>query len=860
MKTGGKILLVCAVSLFMSASPGIVRADETPASCGLTDIDSYSGVIIESCVDPQFPPIDVWIDGNRMYVARAADHDNPDSQRVRVYDISNVENPVHLDYLDGSQSSVEAVGSVGVGGGNGVAFAANDCDGGCPGPTINATAFESCDGWDSVTLTPGAGWNDEVADQGIHTLFYDTTTGFLFAANNSMSSAGHSVPFWDIPSCPVTASAGIDTISVPFLDNGASHIHEVAVANERLAVSAWTDLVVFDMSGFDGDPDDVDVLAHAEDGQAYHSAWPFESNKYIATEERDGGRFRAYYYLNAVDLVPKGSHQIPGTKTRSYHEVVYAGSSAYASAYQAGLRTWYWDDDEGDLLFGPHFDTSNAEGAQGNAGEPWTWVGALGISAGASQSGRRIVAISNLRDGGSSADQRVFLLSVHTPDSNGCTGITCTATAPTPGGNAPTPDLLVARSTDNGVTQSGKLIRYPTSGSGLGTPSVLTQSGLTAGHDYGYSIATGDFNRDGLIDVAVGAAGQTVGSVKSGRVYVYKRTATGFVLLQTIDQTGLGSNAAGERFGASLAAGDFDHDGDDDLVVGAPAANEVSGQKAGAVFLYRASTSGLATWSVIANTTNVREGDRYGASVVSGDFNGDGTKDFVVAAPQGRVSSASPHSGVIHIYRGVSGALPTFHSRKGQAGLDTDELPDRFGSGLAVGDWNNDNRDDLVVGAPGEHVGDISSGKLYAFLGSNASMLVAWRAVDQTGLDTNEEPDMFARRLTAGDFNADGYDDVAVGAPGEFPGTAPRAGRVYVFRGATTGLLTQVQLDQAGLQTNDDLDGFGERLGAGDWNNDGKLDLIVVAPGMPNGSATNPLFLYKGSASGPIAWQTLTLP
>jgi hypothetical protein len=192
-----------------------------------------------------------------------------------------------------------------------------------------------------------------------------------------------------------------------------------------------------------------------------------------------------------------------------------------------------------------------------------------------------------------------------------------------------------------------------------------------------------------------------------------------------------------------------------------------------------------------------------------------------------------------------------------QTGLDTNEVEDRFGFALASGDFNDDGRADLAVAAPGEHVDGISSGYVYVFLGSSTSTLVASHGLDQDGLDTNEEEDTFGRRLEVGDFNDDGYADLAVAASGEMPGSNPRAGRVYVFKGTSTVLQGQTGVDQGSLDTHDDLDGFGERLAAGDWDEDGKTDLLVVAPGLFHGAASEPLFMYNGTTSGPTAWQTL---
>lgn len=139
-------------------------------------------------------------------------------------------------------------------------------------------------------------------------------------------------------------------------------------------------------------------------------------------------------------------------------------------------------------------------------------------------------------------------------------------------------------------------------------------------------------------------------------------------------------------------------------------------------------------------------------------------------------------------------------------------------------------------------------------------MLITWTSKDQTGLDTNEEGDVFGHAVAAGDFNNDGFDDLAVSALGETVTPGVRSGKVYVFRGSASNLVTQVTLDQSSLQTNDDLDGFGQRLGVGDWNNDGKHDLAVTATGLVSGAASNPMYLFKGSTSGPIAWQSLVVP
>jgi hypothetical protein len=848
------MLLVAGLGVVFAFAPRLARADLQPGACGLTSIDASSAVVIKSCLVPGFDrAVDVAIDGNTMYVARGWDSAYPeDQQLVRAYNISNVESPTLLTSLWGDQSDVYAVAAGGVSAGNGMVFAANDCEAACS-QNVRVTAYNQCDAWSEDLLLNQHTLND----RGMHTVFYDGSGGYLYGANNRQTDDDFYVPFWAIQSCPVADVFSNGAIAVD-LEAGQSHIHEVAGANGRLAVAAWTDTVLFDVS--DGPQNAGSPIARTTAGTAMHSAWPFASNKVLVTEERSGGRLLAFFHESQnPTLVPKGAHKIPSTKTCSYHEVEYVDTQAYASAYQAGLRAWRWIPDDGDLALSAYFDTSNASAPTSCGTDPSAWVGAWGVTFGPKVNQRRIVAISNVPSGG--FDQRVFLLSVYAPDP-GCTDISCTEATPIPAGNAPYQDALLAFGSDDGTTQTGKLVRYPGSASGPGTPVTILQGGLTAGHDYGDEIAVGDFDGDGLKDVAVGAPGQSVGGVDAGVVYVYRRSSAGsYTLLQTLSQAGLGVNASGERFGSALAAGDFNYDGIDDLAVGAPAATEASGKAAGAVFLFRGTASGLQPSTTLTHTSNAREGDRYGHALAAGDFNGDGPDDLAIGAPQGRTSATGPHAGFFDVYKGVAGGIPTFAKRMTQRGLDTDETEDRLGFALAAGDWNNDGRDDLVVGAPGEHIGDVSSGRVYAYLGSFTSTLVTWHALDQSVLDVNEEEDMFGRRLAAGDFNGDGHDDVAISAPGEHPGNAPRAGRVYVYRGTTSSLQPQTRVDQAVLQTHDDLDGFGERLAAGDLNGDGKAELLVSAPGLfGQAEVTNPLYLYGGTAAGPTNWQTMAIP
>jgi hypothetical protein len=282
---------------------------------------------------------------------------------------------------------------------------------------------------------------------------------------------------------------------------------------------------------------------------------------------------------------------------------------------------------------------------------------------------------------------------------------------------------------------------------------------------------------------------------------------------------------------------------------------------AGTVFLFKGSAAGLVPWTTISNNSGANPQDAFGSALAAADFHGDLITDLIIGAPKGKVSVASPLSGVIYIYKGKINAVPVASGKKSQTGLDTDEIEDRFGAALAAGDFNNDGRADLAVGAPGERISDTSSGKAYVFLGNLMSTLTPSVSLTQTGIETDEEEDLFGARLVASDFTGDGLADLAVSAPGEHTATGVRPGRVYIFKRTGATFSPASSLDQAGLESDEDLDGFGWASAAADWSGDGKADLALFSTGLFEGaSGSEPVFLFQGTATGATSWQTLTVP
>ena len=124
---------------------------------------------------------------------------------------------------------------------------------------------------------------------------------------------------------------------------------------------------------------------------------------------------------------------------------------------------------------------------------------------------------------------------------------------------------------------------------------------------------------------------------------------------------------------------------------------------------------------------------------------------------------------------------------------------------------------DLIVGGPGESPGpDPQSGAVFVFAGSPVGLTQGRFLTQADAEGMNEDGDLFGSALTTGDFNADGFDDLVVGAPGEAPFPDPQSGAVFVFTGSSAGL-TQgtylTQSDAGGMNETGDL--FGASLVAG---------------------------------------------
>jgi hypothetical protein len=341
-------------------------------------------------------------------------------------------------------------------------------------------------------------------------------------------------------------------------------------------------------------------------------------------------------------------------------------------------------------------------------------------------------------------------------------------------------------------------------------PTTFFKVTGTAGNALGASArGTGDVNKDGYQDIAVGAPEE--GGVGAVKVFSGKDGS----LIWKFD-----GQAAGDRFGYAVSgAGDLDGDGFDDILVGAPQTHTGIG--------YVQTFSGK-TGQVLLTVNGKNFKDLYGFSVSAiNDIDNDLIPDILVGAPSSLVSE----KGYVQVVSGATGALiDTLHG---------DAVGDQFGSSVRnAGLVDGDSCPDFIVGAPGANsltgyarvYSGCTRGSIYTFTGKQAN--------DFFGLSVSG----------TGDVNGDGQDDVIVGAPGDDTLLAD-SGSATVYSGKTGLELCTEHGKAPGAILGASVSG------AGDVNNDGFADFIVGAPffcGSPTDAGYARVLKLSGSNAVPI--------
>jgi hypothetical protein len=317
----------------------------------------------------------------------------------------------------------------------------------------------------------------------------------------------------------------------------------------------------------------------------------------------------------------------------------------------------------------------------------------------------------------------------------------------------------------------------------------------------------GDTNRDGVPDVVAGAPG-------GGKVFIY--SGKDGRVLQTLtaeDKT--------DAFGRHVtSAGDVDHDGYDDVLVGAPG-NAAAGKGAGRAYVYSGRDGRkLMTW------TGERAGDGFG-STVAGQTKG-GRTVLMVGAP----GAGPAKTGRVYVYGGLS-AKPLFV-------LESDASGSAFGSMFMSipGDLDGDGVPDLYVTDFTNTAKGPSTGRAYVFSGKTGKPLLTL-----TGEGPGEG--FGIGPATAGDVDGDGRPDLIIGA-WQYAGAAVSGGRAYLYSGRDGRLLKTYTCRIPG-----DTFGF-DAVGLGDTNGDGGIDLLITSAWSGiRGNHSGRVFLISSGLAAP---------
>ncbi len=361
----------------------------------------------------------------------------------------------------------------------------------------------------------------------------------------------------------------------------------------------------------------------------------------------------------------------------------------------------------------------------------------------------------------------------------------------------------------------------------------------------GTALAVGDFDGDGVSDLAAAAPGG--GALGSGTVALFWGR---FPAAAVSPDASLLGTTASDRFGETVAAGESTGDGVGDLAISAPLARTVylvagpvgPGENVGV-------DVALATFRVGTDASADRT-----LPLALGDMDLDGRDDVLIGTPwldTGRVDTGG-------VYFCIGGAPGVYDAAEHCNGQVTGEVAgDSLGASVAVGDLDRDGWLDLVVGAPGVDGAVADMGAVYIFLGRED---LFWNPLEATDADVTLHGEAGADSTggragssvaVVGDIDGSGGLDLAIGAPAwndVYEGYGVGAAWFVLgpfARGATSlGEAEERFTCMYGTGSSDGGCAAGTFVApAGDIDGDGLADTLVGAPG----------WIFDEDATGAVA-------
>lgn len=322
---------------------------------------------------------------------------------------------------------------------------------------------------------------------------------------------------------------------------------------------------------------------------------------------------------------------------------------------------------------------------------------------------------------------------------------------------------------------------------------------------------------------------------------------------------------------ASDRNADFNGDGYEDVLIGAPGGTIGGDAGAGYVTVQYGSSKGITTTNRAVfhqDTAGVpgaaEPGDAFGKFVASGDLDADGYDDAIVGIPGEDLGTTSNAGGIVILW-GTSNGLSGYQSQWLES--DTPVAGQNFGAGLAAAHFTSDTpgdwlavlgRDDLFLylfeptAQPGTLSATGTATGARTVREKKMSLKEAGSASLTAESSTTTEPvDIAPKSLTTGDYDNNGYADLVVS--GLSTGTEPGYGWSRVFTGQQYDVVYQRSLRG------------GPVVASGDLNGDGYDELVTGEPHSPDDGSSGTMKggivgVYKGSPDGLVGTQGVGTP
>lgn len=362
----------------------------------------------------------------------------------------------------------------------------------------------------------------------------------------------------------------------------------------------------------------------------------------------------------------------------------------------------------------------------------------------------------------------------------------------------------------------------------LSSVTVTELTGASVADQAGVAVAVGDLNNDSYDDIVVGANNDDVSGTNSG---------TAYVVYGGTDQIASGSlsafprflpEASGDGLGGAVAIGDFNNDGNQDILLGANR-NDDGASNAGSMYIYYGDNTTITSNVSVSGyyeLTGEAASNSAGSALTVGDFDNDGYDDFVVGALNyGGIGAAY----VVYGQDMTNSATTT--SLSSATRFSTGSTGDTFGSVLAVGDINGDGYSDLAIGASGSDVSGTNAGAVNVLYGTSSDWTTSSFA-SAIAITGKAAADSAGTAVHIEDMNKDGFAELMIGAINNADGGAA-AGSVYIINGASTALTSTGVETLASHEFTGEVaeNSFGRSIATPDFNGDGVPELTIGAPG-----------------------------